>query len=60
MTVKTKPGHGGHRAGSGRRRRDTRQVTLRLSPATITRLHKRAAELGVSLSQLTEGRLKDV
>jgi predicted DNA-binding protein len=50
--------HGGKRAGSGRKRRNTRQVVLRLSPETIERLHARASELGKSLSEVAEKRLK--
>ena len=36
---------GGRRVGSGRKKRNTAQITLRLSPETIALLHE-AAELG--------------
>jgi predicted HicB family RNase H-like nuclease len=49
---------GGRREGSGRKPRDTQQVTLRLSPKTIAALHAKADNLGITLSALVEKKLK--
>jgi hypothetical protein len=49
--------HGGWRPGSGRLRRNTRQIVLRLSPETIGRLHEAARVLGISMSELAEAKL---
>jgi hypothetical protein len=51
---------GGRRAGSGRKPRDTRQVTLRLSPQTIRRLHEVAKELSIPISEVVEHCLKEL
>lgn len=50
---------GGRRAGSGRRPRNTRQVTLRLSPETIGALHELALVAGLSISEVAERKLRE-
>jgi hypothetical protein len=50
--------HGGRRPNSGRKSRDTRQVTLRFSPATIAELRASARELEMTMSALVEKSLK--
>lgn len=50
--------HGGKRPGSGRKPRDTQQVTLRLSPETIARLRAQAETLGLTMSEVAERKLK--
>jgi hypothetical protein len=49
---------GGKRAGSGRKPRNTKQITLRLSPETIAALHAEAEVLGITLSELAEKKLR--
>jgi hypothetical protein len=53
-------GHGGSRAGSGRKASNRITVTLRLSPETIARLKTRSGELDVTMSDLVEKRLKNL
>jgi hypothetical protein len=53
-------GHGGARTGSGRKASNRVTVTLRLSPETITRLKTRSEELGVTMSDLVEKKLKNL
>jgi hypothetical protein len=60
MEAETKFTRGGRRPGSGRKPRDTQQITLRLSPATIARLKSRANELEMTMSELAEKKLKKV
>lgn len=52
--------HGGRRAGSGRKRRNTRQISLRLSPDTIERLRAKAVSLAVTMSELAEKLLRKI
>jgi hypothetical protein len=50
--------HGGRRPGSGRKPRNTQQITLRLSPETIVALHAGAEKLGLTISELAEKKLQ--
>ena len=59
METEIKRGRGGARPGSGRKSRNTEQITLRISPETIQMLHVAAQHAGVSISELAEKAIKD-
>jgi hypothetical protein len=52
--------HGGARTGAGRKTNNRVTVCLRLSPETIARLKARSDELGLSMSDLVEKKLKNI
>lgn len=59
MQTGSKSKRGGARPGSGRKPRNSEQITLRISPEIIGMIRLAAERAGISMSELAEKALKD-